>query len=131
MQSIWQEMIQTILMSYVCICVKLLQSCQTLCNPLTVAHQAPLSMGFSRQEYWSGLPFPSPGDLSSPGIEPSSLCLLLWQGGALPLVQLAVWRMTWLVSGKRIRLAFEFVSVSVLIIYISIDIDVLCNLDMC
>ena len=39
-------------------------------NPWTVAHQAPLSMGFSRQEYWSGLPFPSPGDLPDPGIEP-------------------------------------------------------------
>ena len=39
----------------------------------TVAHQAPLSMGFSRQGYWSGLPFPSPGDLPNPGIEPGSL----------------------------------------------------------
>ena len=39
----------------------------------TVASQAPLSMGFSRQEYWSGLPFPSPGDLPDPGIEPVSL----------------------------------------------------------
>ena len=39
-------------------------------TPWTVAHQAPLSMGFSRQEYWSGLPLPSPGDLPSPGIEP-------------------------------------------------------------
>ena len=38
----------------------------------TVAHQAPLSMGFSRQDYWSGLPFPSPGDLPDPGIEPGS-----------------------------------------------------------
>ena len=36
----------------------------------TVAHQAPPSMGFSKQEYWSGLPFPSPGDLPNPGIEP-------------------------------------------------------------
>ena len=36
----------------------------------TVAYQAPLSVGFSRQEYWSGLPFPSPGDLPDPGIEP-------------------------------------------------------------
>ena len=36
----------------------------------TVAHQAPLSMGFSRQEYWSGLPFPPPGDLPEPGMEP-------------------------------------------------------------
>ena len=38
----------------------------------TVAHQAPLSMGFPRQEYWSGLPFPSPGDLPDPGIKPGS-----------------------------------------------------------
>ena len=44
----------------------------TLATPWTVAHQAPLSMGFSRQEYWSGLPFPSPGDLPDPGIEPGS-----------------------------------------------------------
>ena len=43
----------------------------------TVAHQAPLSMGFSRQEYWSGLPFPSPGDLPHPGIEPASPAFLL------------------------------------------------------
>ena len=42
-------------------------------TPWTVARQAPLSMGFSRQEYWSGLPFPFPGDLSNPGIEPVSL----------------------------------------------------------
>ena len=41
-------------------------------TPWTVAHQAPPSMGFSRQEYWSGLPFPSPGDLPDPGIEPRS-----------------------------------------------------------
>ena len=41
--------------------------------PLTVAHHAPLCMNFSRQEYWSGLPFPTPGDLPNPGIEPASL----------------------------------------------------------
>ena len=51
----------------------------------TVARQAPLSMGFSRQEYWSGLPLPSPGDLPGPGIEPMSVCLLHWQAGSLPL----------------------------------------------
>ena len=45
------------------------QWCPTLCDPWTVAHQAPLSMEFSRQEYWSGLPFPSPGDLLNPGVE--------------------------------------------------------------
>ena len=47
------------------------QSCPTLCpTPWTAAHQAPLSMGFSRQEYWNGLLFPSPGDLPDPGIKP-------------------------------------------------------------
>ena len=44
-------------------------------TPWTVAHQAPLSMGFSRQEYWSGLPFPTPGDLSDPGIKSASPAL--------------------------------------------------------
>ena len=44
-------------------------------TPWTVARQTPLSMGFSRQEYWSGLPFPSPGDLSNLGIEPGSPAL--------------------------------------------------------
>ena len=42
-------------------------------TPWTVARQAPLSMGFPRQEYWSGLPFPSPGDLSNPGVKPEVL----------------------------------------------------------
>ena len=45
-------------------------------TPWTVAHQAPLSMGFSRQEYWSGLPFPSPGDLPDTGIKPVSPALV-------------------------------------------------------
>ena len=44
----------------------------TFVTPWTVAHQAPLSTGFPRQEYWSGLPFPPPGDLPDPGIEPTS-----------------------------------------------------------
>ena len=44
-------------------------------TPWTVAHQAPLSMKFSRQEYWSGLPFPSPGDLPDPGVESESPAL--------------------------------------------------------
>ena len=50
------------------------QLCLTV-TPWTVACQDPLSVGFSRQEYWSGLPFPSPEDLSDPGIEPGSLSL--------------------------------------------------------
>ena len=56
-------------------------SCLTRATPWTVALQAPMSMGFSRQEYYSGMPFPSPGDLLNPGIEPSSLAL---QADSLP-----------------------------------------------
>ena len=52
-----------------CMWARLLQSCPTLCNPMTVAHQASLSMGHSRQEYWSGLSCPPPGDLPDLGIE--------------------------------------------------------------
>ena len=64
-----------------CVCVKSLQSCQILCDLQTVAHQALLSMGFSRQEYWSGLPCLCPGDLPNPGIEPVSLMSLALTGG--------------------------------------------------
>ena len=48
---------------------KLLLLCPTLCDPMGYSPQAPLSMGFSRQEYWSGLSFPPPGDLPDPGIK--------------------------------------------------------------
>ena len=63
------------LMYYLLSCVQLFAS------PWTVAHQAPPSMGCFRQEYWSGLPFPSPGDLPNPGIEPRSSAL---QADSLP-----------------------------------------------
>ena len=62
-------------------CVLNLQSCLTLCGPVDLAHQAPLSMGFSRQEYWSGLPCPPAGDLPDPGIEPASLMSPALAGG--------------------------------------------------
>ena len=52
--------------------MKLFSRVRLFVTPWTVAYQAPPSMGFSRQEYWSGLPFPSPGDLPDPGIEPGS-----------------------------------------------------------
>ena len=55
--------------------VKSLSCVQLFGTPWTVAYQASLSMGFSRQEYWSGLPFPSPGDLPHQGIEPRSPAL--------------------------------------------------------
>ena len=61
--------------------MKLLSHIRPFATPCSVAYQAPPSMGFARQEYWSGLPFPSPGDLPDPGIEPRSPAL---QADALP-----------------------------------------------
>ena len=63
--------------------VKSLSPVRLFATPWTVAHQAPLSMGFSRHEYWSGLPFPPPGDLPDPGIRLSSLMRLALAGGFL------------------------------------------------
>ena len=67
----------------------LLFSCQVMSNafapPWTVIHQVPLCMGFHRQAYWSGLPFPSPGDLPNPGTEPASMVSPALQVDSLPL----------------------------------------------
>ena len=67
--------------STVCICAQLLSHIWLLATLWTVAHQAPLSMEFPRQEYWGGLPFPPPGDLPHPGIEPASPASLALAGG--------------------------------------------------
>ena len=64
-----------------CCCSSHVQLCVI---PSSIAHLASLSMGFFRQEYWSGLPCPPPGDLVDPGIDRMSLCLLHWQADSLP-----------------------------------------------
>ena len=56
--------------------------CPTLCDPMDCSSQAPLSVGFSRQGYWSGLPFPSPGNLSHSGFEPASPALTGYTQGS-------------------------------------------------
>ena len=63
----------------------MLSRVQLFLTPWTVAHQAPLSMRFSRQEYWNGLPLPTPGDRLDPEIESSSPVSLHWQVDSLPL----------------------------------------------
>ena len=63
---------------YVIILCWLLSHVRLLATPWTVARQAPLSMEFFRQEYWSGLPFPFPGDLPKPGVKPMSLLYCRW-----------------------------------------------------
>ena len=68
--SLWKGMFTNEL----CMCELVAQSCPTL-HPWTVAYEASLSMGFSRQECWTGLPFPSPEYLPDPGIEPGSPAL--------------------------------------------------------
>ena len=69
--------------------VKSFSHVRLLATPWTAAYQAPPSMGFSRQKYWSGLPFPSPGDLPDPGIEPRSPFLtkvLIFKAMVFPVV---------------------------------------------
>ena len=68
-----------------CYPAQLLSRVRLFATSRTVAHQAPLSMEFSRQECWSGLPFPAPRDLSNPGIEPTSLGSPNWQENSLSL----------------------------------------------
>ena len=82
--EIWSVLftIHTCVCVCVCVCVCLVtQSCPIPCDLWAVVSQAPLSMQFSRQDYWNGLPFPSPGDLPDLGIEPRSPTL---QADALP-----------------------------------------------
>ena len=69
----------------VCVCTQSLSCVWLFVTPWTVAHHVPLSVGFSRQEHWSGLPFPPPGDLPDPGIEPESPSSPALQVDSLPL----------------------------------------------
>ena len=69
--GLWWFVMTALGNSCVCVRAQSLSRARPFATPWTVAHQTPLSMGFPRQEYWSGLPFPSPGDLPNPGIEPS------------------------------------------------------------
>ena len=71
--------------AWVCVCthVCVLSNVQLCANLWTVAHQAPVSIQYFRQEYWSGLPFPPPGDFPIPGIEPASLVSATLLGDSL------------------------------------------------
>ena len=69
---------------YVHKCARTLSRIRLFVTSWTVARQAPLSIGFLRQEYWNGLPVPPPGNLPDPGIEPASLMSPDWQVGSLP-----------------------------------------------
>ena len=86
-----------------CVC-KLLQSCLIFATLWIVAHQVPLTMGFSRQEYWSGFPFPPPGDLPDPRIKPMSPVSPSLQMDSLPLSHWGrpgIWWILTLKKGQR------------------------------
>ena len=82
MQGIFLKRIKHSFKDILTVCVQLFGT------PWTVVFQAPLFIGFSRQEYWSGLPFPPPGDFPNLGIEPKFLASLHWQADSLPLYHL-------------------------------------------
>ena len=84
---------------YRCCCAQSLSPIQLFAVLWTVAHQIRLSKEFFRQEYWSGSPFPPPGNLPNPVIKLTSLCLLQWQADSLPLhhlesptIQMSAWK---------------------------------------
>ena len=76
----------------------------------TIAHQAPLSMGFSRREQWSGLPFPTPGDLPDPGIEPVSLMSPALAGGLF--TTSATWVISQYFTGLENKVHFNIFYIS-------------------
>ena len=77
-----------LLPEWVRLCAQSLSHLQLFVTPWTIIHQAPLSMEFSRKEYWSGLLSPTPGNLPNPGSNLHLLCLLHWQVDSLPLSHL-------------------------------------------
>ena len=88
--------------------VKSLSRVRLFVTPWTVAYQAPLSMGFSRQECWSELPFPSPGDLPNPGIEPTFLVFIAlpsWflEKAMAPHSSTLAWRIPWTEEPGRLQ----------------------------
>ena len=83
-KSLWNKWFSVTCLSYPYEWVPCTQSCLTAATPRTVTRQAPLSMGFPSQEYWTGLPIPSPGHLPDPGIEPTSPVSPALQVDSLP-----------------------------------------------
>ena len=97
----------------VCVCVCVFSCIQLFATPVTVALQAPLSMGFSRKEYWSRLPFPTPGDPTDPGTEPISLACPALAGEFFTMAS----------PGKFVALSFHLVPGNVLY-YKNVQIDI-------
>ena len=84
------------------ICCLVTKSCPTFCESMDYSCQAPLSMGFPRQEHWSGLPFPSPGDLPNPGIEFKSP-ELAGEKAMAPHSSTLAWKIPWMEEPGRLQ----------------------------
>ena len=91
-----------------CSCLCMLSLVQLFVTPWTVACQAPLSMEFSRQEYWSRLPYPCSGDLPDPGIRKGLLHLLCWQVGSLSLAPPGKSHCSWVVDKFKFNSTYRF-----------------------
>ena len=85
-EEIWSKYVSQAHKNIACMCAKLIQSCPTFWDAMDCNPPGSSVHGFSRQEYWSWLLCPPPGDLPTQGSNPSLLCLLHWQVGSLPLV---------------------------------------------
>ena len=107
-------------MLFCCVHAKSFQLHPTLSDPMDCTCQAPLSMGFSRQEYWSGLPFPSPGDLPDPGIKPASLKSPTLAGGFFTTTHLgSTFRILFHTSFIVLFFSFRFLHFYSLYLYLS------------
>ena len=103
------------LLTSLCCMLSRFSRVRLLATPWTVSHQAPLSMGFSRQEYWDGLPCPPPGDLPNPGIEPISPAL---QVDSLPLSHQESPLKSSVLLLSELDLPFSVISISFCFIYL-------------
>ena len=117
--NVWREMRWKRITFLMCACMlSRFSHVQFFATLWTIAYQAPLSVGFSRQEYWSGLPCPPPGDHPDPRIQSHLFCLLHWQAGSLPLgsprnpssmdLSQNILLFVWLILGLYFGLAFCF-----------------------
>ena len=97
--------VQPCVLGYCCCVVQSLNRVQFFVTSWTAACQASLSMQFSRQEYWSGLPILPPGDLPDPGIEPESSALPARQADSLPVEPLGNWQ----IGGEKIEVVTNFI----------------------
>ena len=134
---------------HACVHAKSLQSCPTFFDPMDCSPPAPLSMGLSRQEYWSGLPFPFPGDPPSPGIDPKFPALaggffttsitymsVLWNNSAVCFMNISICRLHFAKQKKQkdfieTKTCVKVLSISFDLLWSILTMNALCLLHKC